>query len=166
MNYCIECGTKLELRDCPGEGMIPYCPSCKAFRFPIFNTAVSMEVLNPSKDRILLIRQYGKKRNILVAGYVNRGECAEHTVVREVREEMGLHVSDVRFQKSKFFEPSNTLMLNFSCVADTEDLSGMTSEVDFAQWYSFEQAAEQIAPNSLAQEFLNHFLNKYAMVSK
>lgn len=166
MNYCIECGTKLELRDCPGEGMIPYCSSCKAFRFPIFNTAVSMEVLNPSKDRILLIRQYGKKRNILVAGYVNRGECAEHTVVREVREEMGLHVSDVRFQKSKFFEPSNTLMLNFSCVSDTEDLSGMTSEVDFAQWYSFEQAAEQIAPNSLAQEFLNHFLNKYAMVSK
>ena len=166
MNYCVECGTRLELRDCPGEGMIPYCPSCKAVRFPIFNTAVSMEVLNPSKDRILLIRQYGKKRNILVAGYVNRGECAEHTVVREVRAEMGLHVSDVRFQKSKFFEPSNTLMLNFSCVADTEDLSGMTSEVDFAQWYSFEQAAEQIAPNSLAQEFLNHFLNKYAMVSK
>lgn len=166
MNYCVECGTRLELRDCPGEGMIPYCPSCKAFRFPIFNTAVSMEVLNPAKDRILLIRQYGKKRNILVAGYVNRGECAEHTVVREVREEMGLHVSDVRFQKSKFFEPSNTLMLNFSCVADTEDLSGMTKEVDSAQWYSFEQAAEQIAPNSLAQEFLIHFLNKYHTLSK
>lgn len=166
MNYCIECGARLELRDCPGEGMIPYCPVCKAFRFPIFSTAVSMEVLNPSKDHILLIRQYGKHRNILVAGYVNRGECAEHTVVREVREEMGLHVSEVRFQKSKFFEPSNTLMLNFSCVADTEDLSGITPEVDSAQWYSFEQAAEQIAPNSLAQEFLNHFLNKYQPVCR
>ncbi|MGN1030468.1 MAG: NAD(+) diphosphatase [Butyricicoccaceae bacterium] len=165
MNYCVECGTRLELRPCPGEGMVPYCPSCKTFRFPIFNTAVSMEVMDPSRSRVLLIRQYGKKRNILVAGYVNRGECAEHTVAREVMEEIGLHVSDIRFQKSKFFEPSNTLMLNFSCVADSDDLSGMTAEVDSAAWFSFDEAVQEIAQDSLAQEFLIHFLNGIQPVS-
>lgn len=159
MKCCYECGTKLEEKYLEKEGMIPYCPTCQQYRFPIFNTAVSMEVLNPSKTHVLLIQQYGKKRNVLVAGYVNRGEAAEDAVVREVREEIGLQVHDVTFRKSKFFEPSNTLMLNFSCVAQTEDLSGMTDEVDHAEWVVLEQADEKIAQNSLAQEFLENYLD-------
>ena len=160
MKFCYECGTKLTKEYLEGEGNIPYCPQCQQFRFPIYNTAVSMEVLSPKRDKVLLIRQYGKKRNILVAGYVNRGEQAEHAVAREVKEEIGLDVHDVTFQRSSFFEPSNTLMLNFSCVADSEDLSGMTEEVDEAEWMTFSRAKEEIAPNSLAQTFLMAFLRK------
>ena len=48
-------------------------------------------------SKILLIQQYGKARNILVAGYVNKGESAEEAVVREVKEETGLTVVDYRF---------------------------------------------------------------------
>ena len=120
MKCCYECGTPLVEKYLEKEGMVPYCPKCQQFRFPIFNTAVSMEVLSPDKTRILLIQQYGKKRNILVAGYVNRGESAEQAVAREVKEEIGLTVHDITFNESQFFEPSNTLMLNFSCVADSE----------------------------------------------
>ena len=86
--------------------MVPYCPKCQQFRFPIFNTAVSMEVLSPDKTRILLIQQYGKKRNILVAGYVNRGESAEQAVAREVKEEIGLTVHDITFNESHFLNPA------------------------------------------------------------
>ena len=160
MKFCYECGTQLQEKFLDGEGMIPFCPNCQQFRFPIYNTAVSMEVLNPAKTHVLLIQQYGKTRNILVAGYVNRGEQAEQAVVREVQEEIGLQVHDVTFQKSSFFEPSNTLMLNFSCVAESEDLSGMTKEVDYAQWVPLKDAPQVIAQNSLAQKFLLAFLQK------
>ena len=88
MKYCYECGTKLTEKFLENEGMIPYCETCQEFRFPIFSTAVSMEIFNPEKDKVLLIQQYGKKRNILVAGYVNKGESAEHAMVREVMEEV------------------------------------------------------------------------------
>ena len=125
MKYCYECGAPLTEKYLEREGMVQYCPQCKQFRFPIFNTAVSMEVLSPDKTQVLLIQQYGKQRNILVAGYVNRGEAAEKTVAREVKEEVGLDVCDIHFNTSQFFEPSNTLMLNFSCVATTQDLSRM-----------------------------------------
>ncbi|MCD8355417.1 MAG: NUDIX domain-containing protein [Clostridia bacterium] len=160
MKCCYECGTPLIEKYLEKEGMVPYCPKCQQFRFPIFNTAVSMEVLNPARTHILLIQQYGKKRNVLVAGYVNRGEAAEKTVAREVMEEVGLAVHDITFCKSQFFEPSNTLMLNFSCVAESEDLSGMTDEVDRAAWYKLDEAPQAIAQNSLAQQFLMAFLEK------
>ena len=163
MKYCYECGSPLTEKYLEREGMVQYCPQCKQFRFPIFNTAVSMEVLSPDKTQVLLIQQYGKQRNILVAGYVNRGEAAEKTVAREVKEEVGLDVCDIHFNTSQFFEPSNTLMLNFSCVATTQDLSHMTDEVDKAKWFSFADAREAIAPNSLAQKFLLTFLEKHVV---
>ncbi|MDO5784370.1 MAG: NUDIX domain-containing protein [Eubacteriales bacterium] len=158
MKFCYECGTKLTEKYLEREGMVQYCPHCQQFRFPIYNTAVSMEVLNPAQTHVLLIQQYGRTRNILVAGYVNRGEQAEHAVAREVKEEVGLDVHDITFQQSRFFEPSNTLMLNFSCIADSEDLSGMTDEVDRAAWVPLDRAEEEIVPKSLAKNFLTGFL--------
>lgn len=160
MKYCIECGNKLQLKYLENEGMIPYCTKCEEYRFPIFNTACSMVVLNKEKNKILLIQQYGKPSYILVAGYINKGEAAEHTVAREVKEEVGLDIIEIGFNKSKYFAKSNTLMLNFYCVAENEDLSHMTKEVDRADWFSFEEARENIRHGSLAEEFLLTFLQK------
>ena len=158
MNYCVECGTKLELNYLESEGMIPFCETCQAYRFPIFNTAVSMVVTNPNRDKILLIQQYQRQDNILVAGYVNKGENAEHAVAREIAEELGMSVTDITYNKSRYFEGSNTLILNYSCVAVNEDLTGITSEVDVAQWFTIEAAKTSVKPNSFAQDFLNHYL--------
>lgn len=159
MKYCIECGKKLEKRLLKNEGMIPYCPYCQEFRFPIFNTAVSMIVFNPTKDKILLIQQYGNPFNILVAGYVNHKENAESAVVREVKEEVGLNVEILSFNKSEYFEKSNTLIFNFVCLAEQEEFF-LTDEVDAAHWFSIEDAIHEIKPNSLAQKFLMYYLKK------
>lgn len=159
MKHCMECGAKLEQKYLEREGMIPYCPVCKAFRFPVFNTAVSMIVLNPAKDKILLIQQYGRRDYIMVAGYVNKGECAEDAVVREVKEEIGLTVTDLHFNKSQYYEKSNTLLLNFFCTASDDSLENMTDEVDLATWFSFEEARANIHHGGTAHKFLEHFLN-------
>ena len=80
MRYCMHCGHKLDEKYLMGEGMVPYCPNCEEFRFPVYNTAVSMIVMNKELDRVLLIKQYGRDSYILVAGYVNKGEDAEDAV--------------------------------------------------------------------------------------
>ncbi|MBQ4241034.1 MAG: NUDIX domain-containing protein [Oscillospiraceae bacterium] len=101
MRHCMQCGTKLKMRYHDSEGReIPYCETCHDYRFPVFNTAVSMVVTNENEDRILLIKQYGRDSYILVAGYINKGEDAEHAAAREVAEEMNLHVRKVRFNIS------------------------------------------------------------------
>lgn len=160
MNYCVECGTRLELRPCKEEGLVPYCKSCEAFRFPIFNAAISTVIVNRNKDKVLLIQQYGKTDNILVAGYINKGEASEHALAREVMEEMGMTVLACQFMKSEYFAPSNTLIFNYLSVVESEDLSKMTEEVDRAGWYSFEEAKRVIKPDSLAERFFLYFLEK------
>lgn len=85
-SYCPACGSKLSERPLDGEGFVPYCEQCDAYRFPQYNVAVSMIVRDSATGRILLIQQYGRPFYILVAGYVNRGERAEDAVVREIRE--------------------------------------------------------------------------------
>ena len=159
MKHCVECGEKLVMKYLDKEGDIPYCPACEQYRFPIFNTAVSMVVIDESKQRILLIKQYDRPFYILVAGYVNRGEAVETAVAREVMEEVGLKVNRIQFNKSKFFEPSNTLMINFAAFVDSDQVT-TTDEVDEWTWFSFEDAKKNIKDGSLAEEFLLAYLEK------
>ena len=50
-NYCRECGTKLVPRELENEGIVPYCPKCEQYRFPQYNVAVSMIVVNEERMR-------------------------------------------------------------------------------------------------------------------
>ena len=154
MNYCMQCGTRLVVREHPHEGPIPYCESCGEFRYPVFNTAVSMVVRNRAGDKVLLIRQYSRPFYILVAGYVNKGEDAEDAAVREVSEELGLKVESVHFNHSHYFAPSNTLMLNFTVTVDDE-AAQPNWEIDSYQWFPNDEARRQVKPGSLAEAFLN-----------
>ena len=158
--HCFECGTALIEKEMEEEGIVPYCPKCQQYRFPMYNVAVSMIVVDEETGKILLIQQYGKPSYILVAGYVNRGEAEEHAVVREVREETGLEVEHLRFNRTKFFEPSNTLMCNFTAFVRTAKALHINHEVDRCKWFTPQEARENIRPNSLAAEFLNAYLDE------
>ena len=158
MNYCMQCGGRLRLKRHETEGDIPFCDACGEYRFPIFNTAVSMIVENPSRDRVILIQQYGRPVYILCAGYVNRGEDAEDAAVREVREELGLTVTRLRFNRSHYFAPSNTLMLNFTATVAEEE-AHPNWEIDRWRWFTLPEARESVKPNSLARAFLLGYLD-------
>ena len=158
--YCQVCGSELIDKELEGEGLVPFCPSCNEFRFPMYNVAVSMIVINKKTDKILLIKQYGRDVYILVAGYVNRGEQLEHAVVRELKEETGMTASHIRFNRTKFFEPSNTLMCNFTVYVDSDSELSTNKEIDSFNWFSFDDARKNIKPGSLAAEFLNAYLDE------
>ena len=162
MSHCRECGTELTEKWLEKEErMVPYCPRCEEFRFPLYNVGCSMIVMNRERDHIVLIKQYGLSEYILVAGYVNQGENAETTVVREVKEELGLDVIALKYNKSEYFPGTNTLMLNFGVVVDDMSLDGVSrDEVDTATWFTLEEAAENIKKGSLARKFLLNHLNK------
>jgi NAD+ diphosphatase len=159
-NYCRQCGAKLIEKETKNEGIVPYCPECEEFRFPQYNVAVSMIVVNKAKDEILLIQQYGKGTYVLVAGYVNREEALEDAVRREIKEETNMTVSGMKFNRTQFFERSDTLMCNFTAFVEDDSEMDPNYEIDKYSWFSREEARKNIRPDSLAQFFLNSYLDE------
>lgn len=159
MKHCMQCGTELIRKFLPSEGKdIPFCPSCNAFRFPVFNAGVSMIITTPAKDKVLLIKQYGGTEYILCAGYINQGEDAEDAAVREVKEELNLDVSEIHFNRSHYYAPSNTLMFNFTATVNDEHAHG-NEEIDTWNWMTIDEAKEKIRRNSLAKAFFMGWLS-------
>ena len=96
--YCPYCGKKVELREIGDEGMIPYCTECKIPLWDMFTTSIIVAVVNEYQEVALLRQNYVSTTNhVCVAGVMKMGESAEETVVREIGEELGLHVKSVQY---------------------------------------------------------------------
>ena len=160
MSYCEKCGTLLIDQELEHEGIVPYCPTCGEYRFPMYNVAVSMIVINEQNNKTLLIKQYGKDFYRLVAGYVNRTEALEHAVIRELKEETGMTAVRIQFNRTRFFEPSNTLMCNFTAFVKDDSEMDPNDEIDSYQWFTYEDARKNINPEILAGKFLNACLDE------
>ena len=157
--YCSTCGTKLIMKRDGIDGFVPFCMHCHTFKYPTFNDAISSVIFSPDKKEILLIQQYGRKDNVLVAGYVTKGEKLETTLKREIEEEVHLEIERFMYNDNQYYERTNTLITNFMAVAKDKNFK-LTGEVDQAQWFSVEDALKYIKPNSLAQHYLKEAICK------
>ena len=166
MSFCVECGTALIQKELENEGLVSYCQRCQVYRFPQYNVAMSAIVYDELEQNILLIQQYGSPKHILVAGYVGRGEKVEEAVIREIKEETNLDVAELHFNASQFYEKNNVLMVNFACRIKDSTVLKCNHEIDKVGWFAPMQAKEAVAPNSLAQHFLNTWLDKQGLMTK
>lgn len=157
--YCPECGSVLEPRPIGDEGLVPYCEACHKPHFGFsYSCVIVLPVNADNPEEVALIRQeyVTSKNHICVAGYVKRGETIEDSARREVEEEIGLHVRDVRYMRSYYFERKDLLMLGF--VANIEkDAFRISGEVDAAHWFSLEEADRELPDGSIAWQLLQDY---------
>jgi NAD+ diphosphatase len=109
--FCANCGAPGEARE---AGHVRVCPACGAQHHPRTDPVVIMLVTDG--DRALLGRQaqWPAGRYSALAGFVEPGESLEEAVAREVREEAGVRVDDVRYRSSQPWPFPTSLMLGFS----------------------------------------------------
>lgn len=158
--YCKECGQKLALRFCENEGLVPYCNQCQTYKFPLFPVAVSMVVTNRAQDKILLAKHVDDEDFILFAGYIKKGETAEKTIPREIKEELSLKVVKSKFMSSRFYEPKDLLMLNFIVVVEDTPIKLQESELKEVRWCTPEEATTLIRKGTTAEYFLSNALRE------
>ena len=156
--YCGACGA--EMTDSQTERAL-CCPHCGRIVYPRINPAVIVAVTN--KDQILLTKYAGRafRRFALVAGFCEIGEQVEDTVRREVYEEVGLRVKNLRFYKSQPWVLTDSLLLGFFCEVDGETEPILRDgELALAQWFSAENLPEDYSNISLTGEMIDVFRQK------
>ncbi|EOS33704.1 MAG: NUDIX domain-containing protein [Lachnospiraceae bacterium] len=153
-NYCPHCGKKAEMRQIGDEGMIPYCTECRIPLWDLFTTSIIAAVVNEYDEVALLRQNYVSTTNhVCVAGVMKIGESAEETVVREIAEELGLHVKSLKYIKSYPYEKKEMLMLGFQAVVDKQEFV-LSGEVDAAEWVKFENALPLLRDGSIAWQLV------------
>ena len=152
--YCPYCGTKLTGKELGDEGIIPYCEKCRIPLWDTFTTSIIVAVVNEYDEVALLRQNYVSKTSyVCVAGIMKIGESAEETVIREVKEEIGLDVDELTFVKTYPYEQKEMLMLGFKAKVKKADFV-LSGEVATAKWFPFEEALENIREGSIAWQLV------------
>jgi NAD+ diphosphatase len=111
---------------------------CANETFPRLDPAIIVLVSDADGGRALLGRQasWPVGRYSTIAGFVEPGESLEDAVVREVEEETGVHVTDVRYESSQPWPFPSSLMLGFRAVARTTEITLRDGELEDARWFT------------------------------
>ena len=153
--FCGRCGT-ITVHDSKERMM--RCPECGNMIFPKIAPAVIVAVTDG--DRILMSKYAGRtyKRYALIAGFVEIGETAEQTVQREVMEEVGLQVKNVRYYKSQPWGVESDLLMGFFCDLDGSDAIHIDeNELAMAEWFDRDNMPAHDDGISLTREMMRIF---------
>ena len=131
--YCGDCGSRI-VHD--GAERMLHCPECGNMIFPRISPAVIVAITDG--DRLLMSKYAGRgfTRYALIAGYTEIGETMEQTVQREVFEEVGLRVKNIRYYKSQPWGIDGNVLMGFYCDLDGDDTIHIDEkELALAEWH-------------------------------
>lgn len=150
--FCGRCGAKNE-HDLTERMM--RCPQCGNMTFPKLYPAVIVGITRDD-GKVLATRYAGRPyaNYALVAGFCEMGETVEQTVHREVMEEVGLRVKNLRYYKSQPWPASNSLLFGFFCELDgSSEIHLDERELSFAEWLDRDELLED-NDHSLTREMM------------
>lgn len=154
--YCAKCGKLIK----PSKNIRSLKCSCGNEVFPSIAPAVIIGLLNKDHTKIMLTKyQIGYNNYALVAGYTEIGETLEDTVRREVKEEVGLTVNNVKYYKSQPWGLSGSVLSGFwADISDIDDNPKVDfSELKLAKWTTREEIDVKDDGVSLTREMINYF---------
>lgn len=153
--YCGRCGKEMTHGTTERSQV---CPHCGHTVYPKICPAVIVAVCDG--DRILLTRYAGRpfKRHALIAGFAEIGESIEDTVRREVMEEVGLKVKNLRFYKSQPWVFTDCLLMGFYADLDGSDkVKLQEDELSEALWFHRDEIPRDYSVISLTGEMIETF---------
>lgn len=154
--FCGRCGSETQH---DGKERMMRCPKCGNMIFPKIAPSVIIGVTHGDN---LLLSKYANRsytRYALLAGFTEIGETAEETVAREVMEEVGLKVKNIRYYKTQPWGVTGGLLLGYFCDLDGEEdaITLDREELAMAEWFPRKHLPAHDDGISLTREMIRVF---------
>ncbi len=155
--YCGRCATPME--DHP-QDRARVCPECGLINYP--RLSPSIIVLVTRGDEMLLARNANWPTNMYstLAGFVEPGESIEQTVHREVAEEVGLSVRNLRYLGSQSWPFPNSLMLGFHAEYDSGEIVCQEGEIADARWFRYDDLPNVPPGTAISRWLIDDFIER------
>lgn len=153
--YCGACGSQNRIH---GKGALLRCPACETDYYPRINPCII--VLVTDKNKVLLARSSRRGATFFscLAGFIEPGETAEEAVAREVYEEAGIQVTNIRYVKSQPWPFPSQLMLGYYADYAGGDLNPCPEELAEAGWFDVNALPSIPAPTiSVAGQLIEEY---------
>lgn len=146
----------------PGaDALSKLCPACGLSFYPRISPAVI--VLITRGEELLLARSphFPEEMYSTLAGFVEPGEALEDSVRREVREEVGIEVTEPRYFGSQPWPYPNSLMIGFTAEYAAGELAPDAAEIADAAWFPLDRLPVVPPPLSIARQMIDHFVRSH-----
>ena len=153
--FCGRCGNPMDLKN---DERALECTDCKNIIFPKLSPAIIVAIKKDNKLLLAKNRLHPGTFYSLIAGYVEAGETIEETVKREVMEEVGIDVKNIKYYKSQPWPFSSSLMLGFFAEYDGNNPIKIDNvEISHADWFDADSLPEIPNMDSVAGEMIRIF---------
>ena len=154
--YCGKCGALMRRS---GKERAFVCTNCQTREYPKINPAIIVAVSDG--DDLLMIKSPGStsSRYHLIAGYVEVGETFEQTVAREVMEEVGVKIKNIKYYKSQPWAFSDAVMVGFTAQLDGKRMPFAIQEEEIAEakWINRKDIPDHLNQASIGSELIQKF---------
>lgn len=158
-SYCGKCGTPTEIKK--GE-FAKVCPKCGYLSYPRISPAIIVAVVKEGRILLAHNNNFCNGMYSVIAGFVEPGETFEECVSREVYEEVGIKVSNIRYFGSQPWPFPHSLMVGFTAEHCDGEIAADGVEIADAGW--FEPISLPVIPSkgSIAHRLIDWFIEKYS----
>jgi NAD+ diphosphatase len=155
--FCGRCGLPLKIKT---TDRAKECLQCGLLHFP--RLAPAIIVLVERGDKLLLARSrhFMPGMYSVLAGFVEPGEPLEEAVVREVREEVGIEIKDIKYFGSQPWPFPHSLMIGFTATYASGEISPDDSEIEDAGWFTVDNLPRIPGKISIARKLIDWFMEK------
>lgn len=154
--FCGRCATPTQLDE---KDMMLKCPNCGQNHYPRISPAIIVAI---RKGDELLMAKHSYHDNIryaLIAGFVEPGESVEEAVHREVLEEVGIKIKNLKYQKSQSWPFPNSLMLGFTAEYESGDIKVDGDEIVKAHWFKKDEIIRYGSDISISDWLIQSFID-------
>lgn len=160
--FCGRCGQPTSQH---AQDLAKSCFHCAIDFYPRLSPCVITLITRGDECLLAWHTRSKEEKYSCLAGFIEMGECPEQTLVREVREEVGLEIHNIRYQASQPWPFPGQLMLGYFADYASGDIKLDQQEIRSAHWFRYNQLPKTPPPNTLSGRLINAFVQERIRVN-